>query len=79
MRKIRVLVVDDAIVVRSMVTTILKSDPEIEVVGVAANGKITLAKIETLKPDILTLDIEMPGEVVRCGLADAVLPLDQIA
>lgn len=60
MRKIRVLVVDDAVVVRSMVTAILKSDPEVEVVGVAANGKIALSKIETLKPDILTLDIEMP-------------------
>ncbi len=60
MRKIRVLVVDDAVVIRSMVTAILKSDPEIEVVGVAANGKIALSKIESLKPDILTLDIEMP-------------------
>lgn len=60
MKKIRVLVVDDAVVVRSMVTAILKSDSQIEVVGVAANGKIALAKIEALKPDIVTLDIEMP-------------------
>ena len=60
MRKIRVLVVDDAVVVRKIVTDSLASDPEIEVAGVAANGRIALAKIPQINPDILTLDIEMP-------------------
>ena len=60
MRKIRVLVVDDSVVVRKIVTDSLKTDPEIDVVGVAANGRIALAKIPQLNPDILTLDIEMP-------------------
>lgn len=60
MRKIRVLVVDDSVVVRKIVTDSLSVDPEIDVVGVAANGKIALAKIPQLNPDILTLDIEMP-------------------
>lgn len=60
MRNIRVLVVDDSVVVRKIVTDSLSVDPEIEVVGVAANGKIALAKIPQLNPDILTLDIEMP-------------------
>jgi two-component system chemotaxis response regulator CheB len=60
MRKIRVLVVDDAVVVRKIVTDSLASDPEIDVVGVAANGRIALAKIPQINPDILTLDIEMP-------------------
>ena len=60
MRKIRVLVVDDSVVVRKIVTDSLTVDPEIDVVGVAANGKIALAKIPQLNPDILTLDIEMP-------------------
>ena len=60
MRKIRVLVVDDAVVVRKIVTDVLSSDPEIDVVGVAANGRIALAKIPQINPDILTLDIEMP-------------------
>jgi two-component system chemotaxis response regulator CheB len=60
MRNIRVLVVDDSVVVRKIVTDSISADPEIEVVGVAANGKIALAKIPQLKPDILTLDIEMP-------------------
>jgi two-component system chemotaxis response regulator CheB len=60
MRNIRVLVVDDSVVVRKIVTDSISVDPEIDVVGVAANGKIALAKIPQLNPDILTLDIEMP-------------------
>ncbi len=60
MRKIRVLVVDDAVVVRKIVTDILSEDPGIEVVGVAANGRIALSKITQLAPDIVTLDVEMP-------------------
>jgi len=60
MRRIRVLVVDDAVVVRRLVTDVLAADPEIEVVGVAANGRIALQKIAQLAPDIITLDIEMP-------------------
>ncbi len=60
MPKIRVLVVDDAVVVRRMVTDILSADPELEVVGVAANGRLALAKLDQLAPDLVTLDIEMP-------------------
>jgi two-component system chemotaxis response regulator CheB len=60
MRRIRVLVVDDAVVVRRMVTDVLAADPQIEVVGVAANGRIALQKIVQLTPDLLTLDVEMP-------------------
>ncbi|MZH06056.1 MAG: response regulator [Nitrospinae bacterium] len=60
MRKIRILVVDDAVVVRKIVTNTLSSDPDIEVAATAANGKIALQKIPQIKPDILTLDIEIP-------------------
>jgi len=60
MRRIRVLVVDDAVVVRRMVSDVLAADPQIEVVGVAANGRIALQKIVQLTPDLLTLDVEMP-------------------
>ncbi len=60
MPKIRVLVVDDAVVVRSRVSKILSSDPELDVVGVAANGRIALAKIPQVNPDVIILDIEMP-------------------
>jgi two-component system, chemotaxis family, protein-glutamate methylesterase/glutaminase len=57
---IKVLVVDDSVVVRRLVTRVLEEDPGIEVVGAAANGKIALAKIAQLEPDVVTLDIEMP-------------------
>lgn len=60
MKKIRVLIVDDAVVVRRLVGDILGADPQLEVVGTAANGKIALGKIEQLKPDILIMDVEMP-------------------
>jgi two-component system, chemotaxis family, protein-glutamate methylesterase/glutaminase len=60
LKKIRVLVVDDTIVYRKAVSDILAEIPGIEVVGGAHNGKIAMSKIATLKPDLLTLDIEMP-------------------
>ncbi len=59
-KKIKVLVVDDTIVYRKAVSDVLSELPNVEVVGVAHNGKIALAKIKSLKPDLLTLDIEMP-------------------
>lgn len=60
MPAIRVLVVDDSVVVRRLVSDALAADPAIEVVGVAQNGSIALHKVETLKPDLITMDIEMP-------------------
>lgn len=59
-RKIRVLVVDDSAVVRHLVTQALSDDPEIEVVGAERNGADALASIPLLRPDLLTLDVEMP-------------------
>ncbi len=60
MDPIRVLVVDDSVVVRKIVTDVLSSDPSIEVVGTAVNGKLALGKVDALKPDLVTMDIEMP-------------------
>lgn len=60
MRKIRVLVVDDSTVIRRLLTDSLASDTSLEVVGTAANGKIALAKIPQVNPDVITLDMEMP-------------------
>jgi len=57
---IRVLVVDDSVVIRRLVTQTLERDPEITVVGTAADGRLALAKVEQLEPDLVTLDIEMP-------------------
>jgi two-component system chemotaxis response regulator CheB len=58
--KVRVLVVDDSVTIRKMLTDGLSADPEIEIVGSAANGRIALAKIHQTPPDVVTLDIEMP-------------------
>jgi two-component system chemotaxis response regulator CheB len=58
--KIRVLVIDDSVVIRRLVSDALASDPEIEIAGIASDGRIGLARIEQLNPDIVTLDIEMP-------------------
>jgi two-component system chemotaxis response regulator CheB len=58
--KLRVLIVDDAVVIRRIVSDVLASDPDIEVAGTAANGKIALSKISQLNPDLVTLDVEMP-------------------
>jgi len=59
-KPLRVLIVDDTAVYRKIVTEVLSELPDVEVVGTANNGKIAMNKIISLKPDILTLDIEMP-------------------
>lgn len=59
-KNLRVLVVDDTIVYRKAVSDIIEEIPGVELAGVAHNGKIAISKIKTLKPDLLTLDIEMP-------------------
>ena len=59
-KKIRVLIVDDSALVREILTRELARDPEIEVVGTAPDPYIARDKIVALKPDVLTLDIEMP-------------------
>ena len=58
---IRVLVVDDTVIYRKIISDILSELPNVDVAGTAGNGKIALAKTALLKPDLLTLDIEMPG------------------
>lgn len=57
---LRVLVVDDTILYRTIVSEILSAIPDVEVVGTAAHGEIALAKIAELAPDLITLDVEMP-------------------
>src|SRR5579871_2381189 len=56
----RVLLVDDAVVVRKALSVAIEKDPDLEVGGTAVNGRIALAKFPVLKPDIVLLDIEMP-------------------
>lgn len=57
---IRVLVVDDSVVIRRLLSTIIDEDPDLEVAGIAQNGRVALQRIEQLDPDIVTLDVEMP-------------------
>lgn len=58
--KIRVLIIDDSALIRQILTRILSSVPDIEVVGTAADPYIARQKIKRLNPDVLTLDVEMP-------------------
>jgi chemotaxis response regulator CheB len=60
MNKVRVLIIDDSHVIRDVLTEILNSSPDIEVVGTAEDPLIAREMIKQLNPDVLTLDIEMP-------------------
>lgn len=69
MNKVRVLIADDHAVLRAGLTKLLNAEPDIEIVGEAANGNEALARTAELKPDVLLLDLTMPGmggiDVVR--------------
>lgn len=71
MSKIRVLVVDDSAFMRKVISDILNGDPSIEVIDRAKNGLECIEKVKQLKPDVVTLDIEMP---VMNGLDYFTLP-----
>ena len=58
---VRVLVVDDSALMRKLIPQILQSDSSIQVVGTAMDGIFGLKKIEELKPQVVTVDLEMPG------------------
>ena len=58
---IKVLVVDDSRVMTKIISRILEKDPLIEVIGTAGSGCEAIEKIEKLKPEVVTLDVEMPG------------------
>jgi two-component system, chemotaxis family, protein-glutamate methylesterase/glutaminase len=77
--RIRVLVVDDSALMRKLIPGILARDPDIEVVGTAMDGAFALKKIEELKPDVVTLDLEMPRmdgmETLRLIMKRAPLPV----
>ncbi len=61
MLPVRVLIVDDSVVVRKLLCEALATSAEVSVAGTASSGAIALAKIPQLNPDVITLDIEMPG------------------
>lgn len=59
-KPIRVLVVDDSGLIRDLISAILSSEPDISIIGEASNGRDAFEKVVALKPDIVTMDIEMP-------------------
>ena len=75
---IKILVVDDSVFMRSMLKGALIRTPGMEVVATAQNGTDGLRKIRELKPDVVTLDIEMPGmtglDVLRVVMKECPLP-----
>lgn len=60
MMAVKVLVVDDSFMMRTVIADIVKTDSDLTVVGDAENGKVALDKAAKLKPDVILLDIEMP-------------------
>jgi two-component system chemotaxis response regulator CheB len=60
MKPVRILVVDDSVVIRKLLSDTLSKEAAFEVVGTAGDGRIALAKMSQLHPDLVTLDIEMP-------------------
>lgn len=60
-KKVRVMVVDDSAVARNILISGLSSRPDLEVVGYAVNAADALKKVGELRPDVMTLDVEMPG------------------
>ena len=60
-KKIRVMVVDDSVLARTMISNGLNASPQIEVVATSFNAQDARAKIDKFQPDVMTLDVEMPG------------------
>ena len=81
--QIKVLVVDDSAFMRNAIRSMIVSDPELTVVGTARNGLEALEQIKALKPDIVTLDVEMPKmdgiEALKHIMEDNPLPVIMVS
>jgi two-component system chemotaxis response regulator CheB len=60
-KPVRVLIVDESAVMRQLLSSMLAADPGIEVVGTASDPFVARDRIKALNPDVITLDVEMPG------------------
>lgn len=81
--QVRVLVVDDSAFMRTALSRMIASEPGFSVAGTASNGTEALAKISALDPDVVTLDIEMPGldglQTLRCIMAQSPRPVIMVS
>lgn len=79
----KVLVVDDSAFMRRAIAKILEGEPDIAVCGTARNGEEAVAKAEQLQPDVITMDVEMPGmsglDAVRVISAHGTVPIIMIS
>ena len=82
-KTIQVLVVDDSTFMRKSLSTMLSSDPRIAVAGMARNGEEAIQQVKALKPDVVTMDVEMPGmngiEAVRRIMAEFPVPIVMVS
>ena len=81
--QISVLVVDDSAFMRTAISRMISSDPDLLVVGTASDGADALGKVATLNPDVVTLDVEMPGlnglDTLRCIMAQFPRPVIMVS
>lgn len=81
--RVRVLIVDDSALMRKLLTDILRSSPDIEVIGTARDGPEALELSARLRPDVVTLDVQMPGmsglEVLPLLLASRAVPVVMVS
>ena len=82
-KTIQVLIVDDSTFMRKSLSTMLTSDSRIAVAGLARNGEEALQQVKALKPDVVTMDVEMPGmngiEAVRRIMAECPVPIVMVS
>ena len=82
-KTIQVLVVDDSSFMRKSLSTMLSSDPRIAVSGLARNGEEAIQQVKAMKPDVVTMDVEMPGmngiEAVRRIMAECPVPIIMVS
>lgn len=83
MKKIRVLICDDSALMRRSLTKIIEEDPELSVVAIARDGEDAVAKARDLRPDVITMDINMPGldgiTALQYIMADKIAPVIMVS